>query len=247
MLEEEKKTDMKETGANEVFSPVAVVVFWLRWLFVRLHLFTGESSPEGPVETGGVSERPAVKKLLDEMEGSVGDQPRKESSAAASSATRDLDRLMRNLTDLSAQMSSVPNSQTQSTGGADNAIYSRPSRVIRPAGDSKPKLNGSTMADGAAGRASPQAQTSADQLSHLDKMLGHLQSDMSRQGIQAAAKGTCSACQKQIVGQVSLSEVRWRRLALVLQSGSLIRCIAPSVRVEHTPSGIAGLFLQLIR
>ncbi|XP_069044409.1 transforming growth factor beta-1-induced transcript 1 protein-like isoform X2 [Lepisosteus oculatus] len=36
----------------------------------------------------------------------------------------------------------------------------------------------------------------------LDSMLGLLQSDLSRQGITTTAKGTCSACQKPIVGQV---------------------------------------------
>jgi paxillin len=37
---------------------------------------------------------------------------------------------------------------------------------------------------------------------HLDSMLGTLQSDMSRQGVDTAAKGHCQACHKPIVGQV---------------------------------------------
>lgn len=38
----------------------------------------------------------------------------------------------------------------------------------------------------------------------LDSMLGNLQADMSRQGINTTQKGCCSACDKPIVGQVSL-------------------------------------------
>jgi paxillin len=37
---------------------------------------------------------------------------------------------------------------------------------------------------------------------HLDSMLGTLQSDMSRHGVDTAAKGHCQACHKPIVGQV---------------------------------------------
>uniref|UniRef100_A0A3B3DZD9 Transforming growth factor beta-1-induced transcript 1 protein n=1 Tax=Oryzias melastigma TaxID=30732 RepID=A0A3B3DZD9_ORYME len=36
----------------------------------------------------------------------------------------------------------------------------------------------------------------------LDSMLGLLQSDLSRQGVQTSSKGNCSACQKPVVGQV---------------------------------------------
>lgn len=34
-------------------------------------------------------------------------------------------------------------------------------------------------------------------------MLGLLQSDLSRQGVQTSSKGNCSACQKPVVGQVT--------------------------------------------
>ena len=40
--------------------------------------------------------------------------------------------------------------------------------------------------------------------SALDNMLGNLNKDMSKQGIMTVPKGTCGACQKPIVGQVSL-------------------------------------------
>lgn len=38
-------------------------------------------------------------------------------------------------------------------------------------------------------------------------MLGLLQSDLSRQGVQTSSKGNCSACQKPVVGQVSYYNV----------------------------------------
>ena len=36
----------------------------------------------------------------------------------------------------------------------------------------------------------------------LEKIIGNLQSDMNRQGVDTAAKGHCQACHKPIVGQV---------------------------------------------
>uniref|UniRef100_A0A3B4AM59 LIM zinc-binding domain-containing protein n=1 Tax=Periophthalmus magnuspinnatus TaxID=409849 RepID=A0A3B4AM59_9GOBI len=36
----------------------------------------------------------------------------------------------------------------------------------------------------------------------LDSMLGLLQSDLTRQGVHTSSKGTCTACQKPVVGQV---------------------------------------------
>ncbi len=36
----------------------------------------------------------------------------------------------------------------------------------------------------------------------LDNMLGSLQSDLNRLGVQTVAKGVCGACRKPIVGQV---------------------------------------------
>ncbi|KAJ8286517.1 hypothetical protein GJAV_G00040070 [Gymnothorax javanicus] len=47
--------------------------------------------------------------------------------------------------------------------------------------------------------ASPQAASSGNK---LDSMLGNLQSDLNRLGVQTLAKGVCGACHKPIVGQV---------------------------------------------
>ena len=40
------------------------------------------------------------------------------------------------------------------------------------------------------------------QANKLDNMLGSLQSDLNRLGVQTVAKGVCGACKKPIVGQV---------------------------------------------
>uniref|UniRef100_H2LMI7 Transforming growth factor beta-1-induced transcript 1 protein n=1 Tax=Oryzias latipes TaxID=8090 RepID=H2LMI7_ORYLA len=48
----------------------------------------------------------------------------------------------------------------------------------------------------------PAAPTQPTSGGSLDSMLGLLQSDLSRQGVQTSSKGNCSACQKPVVGQV---------------------------------------------
>ena len=49
----------------------------------------------------------------------------------------------------------------------------------------------------------PATQTKQNQ---LDSMLGNLQADMSRQGVNTTQKGCCSACEKPIVGQVNSTD-----------------------------------------
>lgn len=49
----------------------------------------------------------------------------------------------------------------------------------------------------------PSPTPQASSAGSLDSMLGLLQSDLSRQGVQTSSKGNCSACQKPVVGQVS--------------------------------------------
>lgn len=45
-------------------------------------------------------------------------------------------------------------------------------------------------------------QSQAAPKQNLDSMLGNLQADMSRQGVNTSQKGCCNACEKPIVGQV---------------------------------------------
>lgn len=49
------------------------------------------------------------------------------------------------------------------------------------------------------------------QVNKLDNMLGSLQSDLNKLGVQTVAKGVCGACCKPIVGQVSVSGLERQR------------------------------------
>lgn len=52
------------------------------------------------------------------------------------------------------------------------------------------------------GESSHTVTTTHVKQNQLDSMLGNLQADMSRQGINTTQKGCCNACEKPIVGQV---------------------------------------------
>jgi hypothetical protein len=58
----------------------------------------------------------------------------------------------------------------------------------------------------AQGKSSPTAPPK--QSNKLDNMLGSLQSDLHKLGVQTVAKGVCGACNKPIVGQVTLQTQR---------------------------------------
>ena len=202
--------------------------FFLSFFFFFFFFFPGELSPladepepepepePGASAMAALGDRPNVDHLIGEMD-EAADESRR---SPASSATRDLDMLMRDLqlTSRSMQMSNPPG---QPDPG--DPIYSRPRPVPVKAShsiDGAPKVDsmdatstdgrasnrstgsGSTGSSSSAGSKVVSSQTSASRLNQLDKMLGHLESDMSRQGISTSAKGTCSGCQKAIVGQV---------------------------------------------
>ncbi|XP_063907699.1 leupaxin isoform X1 [Zophobas morio] len=59
-----------------------------------------------------------------------------------------------------------------------------------------------TVTDSQYARPTKATQSSAAPKQNLDSMLGNLQADMSRQGVNTSQKGCCSACDKPIVGQV---------------------------------------------
>lgn len=64
----------------------------------------------------------------------------------------------------------------------------------------------------------------------LDSMLGLLQSDLSRQGVQTSSKGNCSACQKPVVGQVScqLKSTCWYRQVDVKKTSNWLLTVSSS-------------------
>uniref|UniRef100_A0A3P8SC76 Paxillin n=1 Tax=Amphiprion percula TaxID=161767 RepID=A0A3P8SC76_AMPPE len=135
--------------------------------------------------------RPTVESLLDELEGSVPSpspstrhsdldtSSQQQARISASCATRELDELMASLSDF----------KVQST--AHRRGWRRWWHVDAP---SKPSI----MAQGKGG-APGGAPT---QVNKLDNMLGSLQSDLNKLGVQTVAKGVCGACCKPIVGQV---------------------------------------------
>ncbi|RZC32829.1 paxillin, partial [Asbolus verrucosus] len=59
-----------------------------------------------------------------------------------------------------------------------------------------------TVTDSQYARPTKATQSAAPPKQNLDSMLGNLQADMSRQGVNTSQKGCCSACDKPIVGQV---------------------------------------------
>ncbi|KAJ8970100.1 hypothetical protein NQ314_001390 [Rhamnusium bicolor] len=60
-----------------------------------------------------------------------------------------------------------------------------------------------------------QSQSAPPPKQNLDSMLGNLQADMSRQGVNTSQKGCCSACDKPIVGQVITALVQDARTKCV--------------------------------
>ncbi|KAF5298160.1 hypothetical protein FQA39_LY02584 [Lamprigera yunnana] len=92
---------------------------------------------------------------------------------AASTATRELDDLMASLSDFKVTSSNLQH-QT-----VTDSQYARPTKATQ-------LLTSSPI---------PSKQ-------NLDSMLGNLQADMSRQGVNTSQKGCCSGCEKPIVGQV---------------------------------------------
>lgn len=75
------------------------------------------------------------------------------------------------------------------------------------------------------------------QVNKLDNMLGSLQSDLHKLGVQTVAKGVCGACCKPIVGQVSrilcISQL-WSLLTnLTLPTGQVVTAMGRTWHPEH--------------
>ncbi|CAO1368440.1 unnamed protein product [Diamesa hyperborea] len=100
----------------------------------------------------------------------------------ASTATKELDDLMASLSDFKIN---AQNQQQQSV-----TDYAKPNKGITHYQTSEETVVETTFA---------KPEPKRDQ---LDFMLGSLQADMSRQGVNTMQKGCCNACDKPIVGQV---------------------------------------------
>uniref|UniRef100_I3JYV2 Paxillin n=1 Tax=Oreochromis niloticus TaxID=8128 RepID=I3JYV2_ORENI len=145
---------------------------------------------EKPKRNGRMEDaRPTVESLLDELEGSVPSpspstrhsdldtSSQQQARISASCATRELDELMASLSDFKVQ------SPMREHWKVNNYFHTEPFQI---------------MAQGKGGvSGGPPTQ-----VNKLDNMLGSLQSDLNKLGVQTVAKGVCGACCKPIVGQV---------------------------------------------
>uniref|UniRef100_A0A674DRX1 Transforming growth factor beta 1 induced transcript 1 n=1 Tax=Salmo trutta TaxID=8032 RepID=A0A674DRX1_SALTR len=117
---------------------------------------------------------------------------------SATSATLELDKLMASLSDFRVQSTNATEFKTVEP--QSHAVYCdvrRPpldnSQLNEPAPAVTPVI---TVPQHSV--PPPQASSGGS----LDSMLGLLQSDLTRQGVPTSSKGSCSACQKPVVGQV---------------------------------------------
>ncbi|KAH0560319.1 leupaxin-like isoform X2 [Cotesia glomerata] len=129
----------------------------------------------------------------------------------ASNATKELDDLMASLSEFKI------NGSTHQHQTVTDSPYAKPNKATKSASSPLPTETGGSAAQTrihfSETHSSHQYQPQQGESSHtlttthikqnqLDSMLGNLQADMSRQGINTTQKGCCSACEKPIVGQV---------------------------------------------
>ncbi|XP_076452873.1 uncharacterized protein LOC143288363 isoform X3 [Babylonia areolata] len=118
---------------------------------------------------------------------------------AASSATKELDELMASLSEFKQQAQTSNTATDPSLWTQTEPAYAKPvkSRSVSSQSPTSPVgPSGGAMPPGSG--AGGQGHNAAS----LDSMLGDLQSDMNRQGVNTKKKGVCAACNKPIVGQV---------------------------------------------
>ncbi|XP_015604388.1 leupaxin isoform X3 [Cephus cinctus] len=122
---------------------------------------------------------------------------------AASNATKELDDLMASLSEFKI------NGSTHQHQTVTDSPYAKPNKATKssPQPETHTRIHISEShtthyyqpQQGESHLAQPATQVKQNQ---LDSMLGNLQADMSRQGVNTTQKGCCSACEKPIVGQV---------------------------------------------
>ncbi|XP_072034102.1 paxillin-like isoform X2 [Amphiura filiformis] len=136
---------------------------------------------------------------------------------SASSATRELDDLMASLSDFqlsssqpsSPQPAAIPTRAAEPnyaqphklTASTEQTVHASQAGVVHA---DAPQVNNQQQQPGMQQQQQQQPQQPQEAVrgNQLDSMLGHLQTDMNRQGVTTVAKGACAACEKQIVGQI---------------------------------------------
>ncbi|KAK0174712.1 hypothetical protein PV327_010449 [Microctonus hyperodae] len=132
----------------------------------------------------------------------------------ASSATKELDDLMASLSEFKI------NGSTHQHQTVTDSPYAKPNKATKSAPSPLPDSGNTTAAQsrihitethtshqyqpqqGESSHTLTQTSTTHVKQNQLDSMLGNLQADMSRQGVNTTQKGCCNACEKPIVGQV---------------------------------------------
>ncbi|XP_060529646.1 leupaxin isoform X2 [Cylas formicarius] len=153
-----------------------------------------------PSSAQGTLNRPSVDSLLDELNsgeviytgpkkvvitvketktetGFPGDTELISSHVTATQVPQAASSATRELDDLMASLSNIKVNQGPQHHTVTDSQYARPAKATHSQSAPTPKKD-------------------------LESMLGNLQADMSRQGVNTSQKGCCSACEKPIVGQV---------------------------------------------
>jgi paxillin len=103
------------------------------------------------------------------------------------------------------------NASTHQHQTVTDSPYAKPNKATKSSPSPQPTAN--LQSQQLTTSVVPPAGGSGKQ-NQLDSMLGNLQADMSRQGVNTTQKGCCNACDKPIVGQVQLSSLdNWHVLS----------------------------------
>lgn len=93
------------------------------------------------------------------------------------------------------------NASTHQHQTVTDSPYAKPNKATKSSPSPQPSANiqGQQLTTSAGS-----STAGSGKQNQLDSMLGNLQADMSRQGVNTTQKGCCNACDKPIVGQVHL-------------------------------------------
>ena len=93
------------------------------------------------------------------------------------------------------------NASTHQHQTVTDSPYAKPNKATKSSPSPQPSahLQGQQLTTSAGS-----STAGSGKQNQLDSMLGNLQADMSRQGVNTTQKGCCNACDKPIVGQVHL-------------------------------------------
>jgi paxillin len=164
------------------------------------NIYNNETSPS-KLPTNGTPEpvRPTVDSLLDELQSGLPDTPKQQISSSVKYKQSYHAPPM-----ISSVSSFPPNPQTvESSAPTASSATKELDDLMASLSDFKhtqPKTSEAQYAK--PNKVSKSPTSTSKGVDQLDSMLGTLQSDMSKQGVNTSPKGHCTACNKPIVGQV---------------------------------------------